>query len=272
MAKAVMFTITFFLLGTILLATGFLLFDTAQSTEKRATELSINNRVNDISTSVSKGIADLFLSKSGINISINQNIINIQERVPNSNLEDYENSTNNFKSFVESRERYVEIDNSSIEETILEIVPMNVTFYNDNADEDADIRFISNFVNIESIMIEIYNPNIPVGNIIWTEFVPGNTSIIITFRNDTKTLTDSKSIDIAEDFEVKLAIAPDVDDIEIELEEDHLLKISDLNYDTILDITIEFNTTETLKLFLNGLVRVNVPEFNITKITKPRIV
>ena len=121
--------------------------------------------------------SDIFISESGINISVVGNIISIQEIVPNNRLDNYSSAINNFKLFVEEREQYVAIDNAGVDETELIIMPVNSSFYNDEIDSNAPIRYIENFVNVNDITFHVYRSDIPVEDIFWQEFIPGPTRV-----------------------------------------------------------------------------------------------
>lgn len=267
-----MFTITFFLLGTVLLALAFLIFNISQSTERRATEFAINNRVNDLSTSVSKSLSDTFIAQSGINISIVNTTLSIQELVPNPRLTNYSNTVNNFKSFVESREPYVYINNANINSTRLIITPINSTFYNELTGDDIEKRYITNFVNVNNITFSIYRSDIPVVAIFWEEYTAGPTSVTAIFRNDTTTITRTRNADLTKKFRVTFYPGPTFDDdIDFEVRDGNLLKVFDLRYNTTLNMTMTFDSQQNLRMYMDNPVNVNASQFNITKITRPRI-
>ena len=109
MAKGVIYTLNFFLLGMLLIAMALLVFNISQSTQTRTTELSISNRVNDLSSSISKSIVDIFILDGALNVTLVNNTISIQEIIPHPNSTNYTASFNNLKEFVESREKNVKI-------------------------------------------------------------------------------------------------------------------------------------------------------------------
>ncbi len=278
MGKAVIYTITFFLLSTILLGLSFLLFQVSNTSEELSTQLSVNNRINDLSTSISNSMSTIFISKSGINISVVNNTISFQEIIPNNYLSNYTNSIDDLKTFVENRENFVTIDNNNIDTTQLLIMPVNGAFYNENSGADQDKRFITNFVNIEELDLYVYGANTPVESIFWQEFKAGNTKVIATFENGTKKISQTRYADLVGDgsgdeFRVTFYMgAGEDDDMDIEVRDGNLLKVFDFRYDTLLNMTITYDTDETLKVYMDNKVTVDIPEFNITKVTRPRIV
>ena len=268
-----MFTITFFLLSTMLLGLAFLIFEVSQSSEKRATDLEINNRINDLSSSASNGISEIFLQEAGINLSITNGAILIQEVVKNNNLDNYSSFYDGFASFVESKEKYVSINRNEINKTGLIIMPLNINYYG-AAQSDNTKRFISNLKNLNNFSIEIYRSNISVNLIDWKEYSLGSTPTKIIFRNDSKTLTETRNIDLKEALVIGLDDG-DGENIEVQLNKaaSNLLEIKDLKNEPVaLSILLKFNTVDSLKVFMANEVTINVPEFDISKTTKPRIV
>lgn len=266
MGKAVIFTLTFFLLGAVLLGMSFLIFDIAQSGETRAREIAINNRINDLSSSVSKSIADLFTSQSGIIVSATNNTISIQERVPNNNLQNYLSYIDDFKDFVESREAGVFINNAAT--GILTIMPENSIY--SGQENASETRTISNFIGVIHANFSV-SGNIAVENIEWREFTQGTTRISLTFQNSTTVLADSRDVNLAQDVRFRFLISAQLDQhIDFELEE-NLLEISNLRYNTTLTTSLAYAPEEHAAALINIPVVVRSPEFGITKTTNPRI-
>ncbi len=265
MGKAVMFTITFFLLSTILLAVAFSLFGLSQSTEERAREIATNNRINDLSSSVSNSMAQIFIDKSGLTVAVDNSVVSIQEVVPNNNLISYSESFNTFKDFVESREYFVAIDNSSINNTRLLIMPLNGNYYSDSESK----RFITNFKDLTKVTLTVYRSNISVAEIRFPAYTEGSTTFSIVLRNDTKTLTDSRNVDLNQALHIEL---DDSDGNAIDAEViSNLFEIRDMQ-DVSLNITLDLDTTEKAKIFMENTVTVNIQEFNTSKVTRPRVV
>lgn len=266
MGKAVIFTLTFFLLGAVLLGMSFLIFDIAQSGEARAKEIAINNRINDLSSSVSKSIADLFASQSGIVVSASNNTILIQEMVPNNNLETYLSSIGSFKYFVESREQSVFVNNAGT--GILTIMPENSVYSSQG--NASEIRTISNFTGIVSANFSV-SGSIAVENIEWREFTQGTTRVLLTFQNGTRVLTDSRDVDLTYNVRFRFVIST-LPDQHIDFEVDEgLLEISDLRYNTTLTTALAYAPGEQAVALVNIPIVIRSPEFGITKTTNPRI-
>ncbi|MBS3168399.1 hypothetical protein J4216_04695 [Candidatus Woesearchaeota archaeon] len=273
MAKGVIYTLNFFLLGMLLIAMALLVFNISQSTQTRTTELSISNRVNDLSSSISKSIVDIFILDGALNVTLVNNTISIQEIIPHPNSTNYTASFNNLKEFVESREKNVKINNTNLDAKILNI--NNMLYYKDTnaGSSSSERRYVTNFTNIKNITIDVFSENILLEEIEWDDFTSGNVPINLIFRNSTHTLTDTKNVNINQEIHAEFDRFS-LDDIDIEINEEspNLFEIRDLRNGTFMvNITLTIDTTDKIKVFLENPINISFPEFNITKSTKPKI-
>lgn len=273
MGKGVVFTLIFFLLGLTLLGLTLLILNLNQSTDNRALEFALANRVQDLSDSVSNGLKTLFLQYSDIFVYVNNNQIGFQETLTSNNTGNYVSGFNGFKYFIESKEPYVKIDNSSVGDLKLYLSPVNMNYY---FDVNTSKIIINNFTNVSNITISVYKSNINIGGIIWRSVSNGSVSFTVLFKNDTSSLQQTKNIDLKQVLDLSL----DSDgsgfgtaDIDLNKQSNGVFEVKIFNGTSALySTTLSFNNTSGLKVYLDRFVNVSIPEFNISKTSRPRIV
>ncbi len=268
MGKGVMFTLIFFLLGMSLLGLTLLILNLNQSNDNRALEFALSNRINDLSGSVSNGLKTNFLQYSDISINLNNNQLEFQQVLTSNKTNNYINGFNGFKSFVESKESSVKIDNTNIDNLNLHISPLSMNYYFDNISSKI---MISNFSNVTNFTLLVYKSNIKLNGIIWRTVSNGSVSFTIIFKNDTSSLQQTKDINLNQLLDFSLD-GGSLGTADIGLNKQAgIFEIKIFNTSAFYDTTLNFDSTLPLKVYLNNLVNVSILEFNISKSSRPRI-
>ena len=270
MGKGVMFTIISFLLSIIFLGLVFLIFNLNQYTSESAIHVSLFNQANSLFDSLSGALVNLFLGNSGVSVGLADGQLSISQLVDSEKLNKYILLYDGFKSFVESRETHVFIDNSSTANTRIYLTPVNIDYYFSN-----DSIYMTNFKDIDSVVFTVYKSDIMIENIDWKEFSSGNTSFTVVFKNQTSTLQMEKDVDLSSDVDVEFNRLVSGGPSELKLNKNGagLFEVKTFqNASVFYNITITFNNATNLKVHMNNIVNISFPEFGLIKAAKPRIV
>ncbi len=273
MGKGVMFTISFFLMATLIIGMGMLIFKVGQSTEVRELELSIENRIYDLSTSIGKTMGDMLLTRSGVNVQVQDNSVRFTENVINNKLADYVADANEFKTFVEEREKTVKLNINEIGKTRVKIQPYGALYHNDGL-TPSEYRFIDNVTDVSNVTVTVTTQG-PANSVVFTEFSSGSTSFRVILRNPEGEYSDIKNVDINSNIKVNLVEkAAPFDAILLEVTSNNLKigrfeNIPEGSYN--LDIYLGYANSDKVKAYMEDTFSIDFQNFNVNKTTKPRI-
>ena len=197
MAKGMMFSITLFLLSSLLLALSIIIFNNTQATELRATEFGSTTKIIDLSSSIESSISEIYLSTSGINVEIFNNTVNITEELPNNNTAQLQENLKNFKNFVENQSNIIKLN---LNNTNLTIVPTNIMYYG-----NGSTRLITNPDSADKITLTLDVKNNTIGQITWGNYNAGQKELRIIYKNSTTQIESSNQVDLSSDLQVTLA-------------------------------------------------------------------
>src|SRR3989344_6936946 len=110
MKKAVLFTLSMLLLVALVFSLSLIFSDLNKYNVDRFSELSIIDRLYDIDSSLQKSIKKVFNAYSGIIIDINNLNVTIQESLPNTNKNQFNEKINSFKNYTESQFNNIKLD------------------------------------------------------------------------------------------------------------------------------------------------------------------
>jgi len=126
MNRGIFYTIGFFLIILVLISFAFLISKGDQKTKEILTEISAFTRANELVLSIQEGLKDIFKLKSGITIG---NDFSMSESMPNSKANDFKESINNYKKFIEGNNLSVTLNVDELNKNLpLKIVPHNITY------------------------------------------------------------------------------------------------------------------------------------------------
>ena len=153
--RGIFFTLGLFTFVLIVFTLSVLIFTHQESSKERLGELGILDKVYNLDSSIQNGIRKIFYGSSGISITNDENIITIEENLPYIYYNTFNTKLDGFKSFVEGKENYVNLNVSEVENTLpLEIFPYDIIYKHNNYGWDIiSIKYNNiNFDKIEFIL------------------------------------------------------------------------------------------------------------------------
>lgn len=195
MKKAMFFTLGLtFMAGTVLVL-AILIYHNTASTEERFADLGKLERLHDLDSSIQKCLKDIFNNKSGISLSVNNDIVSFEEDLPNGNATSFSNYLNDFKDFVEKNNTNIELNITEITDKLpLVILPQNITYQHENFGGDT-IKIIPSQINFKGYEVYVtLNRNVTSCN--W-DTDPGTFNLTVTAVGTSGSCTDSRLIDAA---------------------------------------------------------------------------
>ena len=223
MAKGIIYSITTFIIGALILTLSIIIFANSQNTELRAMEINLLNTVYDLQSSLSESIAKLFTNTAGIKINVENHTVTISETIPNRQFKQYKNNITEFKDFIENDNRLVKIDNTKINNLPLKIMPYKISYERESLDsKKVQIKNNDSKNYYESISIT-FNITGMLGVIIPDEINSGIIPLVIIIQNLTNKITQTINIDISKENEIETENGGaifniDIEDGEIEIE------------------------------------------------------
>ncbi len=124
------FTITFFILGFLILMLATFLLGFIQTTSKRVVEIGSLDRINTLGSSIEIAGKQIFNNQSNITIYYSgSNSITINESIPN-DIISFNQSMKNFKIFLEKSITGVTLNITTLETTLPLLIYPNLILYN----------------------------------------------------------------------------------------------------------------------------------------------
>jgi len=269
MAKGIIYSMTSFIIGALIITLAMLIFNSSQNTELRATEINLLNGIYDLESSLSESISTLFSNTANIDIKIQNNTITIEDIVPNIQLEQFKNNLTQLKSFVEEDNSLVNIDLSQIDKLPLQIKPYSIVYERDILN-NKKIQLKNNDVNNYYTLISItLNTTGILGIISAEEITPGIIPLTIKLQNSTSFLTQNFSVDITKENEIKTEEGAIIFEIETE---NGIITIENKALNVVQVTTkLELQDISTLNVVYPSIIHINFPEFQVYSIKDAKI-
>lgn len=265
--RGVLFTACLTILALVVLTTSFLFHQQGIEEQGSIGRLALFDRMADEFAAAENGFKEV-LKIIGINISIEENVVNISEPLSNSNFDDFNDYAKNWRDFVEGNSDFsLTLEGDFDEDLSLIIQPSGIEYTHGTA-LGGDTIEVLNTSSITAHVIDItidINENVSTG---WSPLHEGEDINVTIYIHANNEIVINETIDSDKESTLVIHIPGEVP-IQVKVGKDADLRIGsagDVNATVVMSMTV--NTTETLYItLLEQSINITESQYNISRVS-----